>query len=283
METVVRMKLIEVYFLYFMAYSLVGWLCETVYCSCLAGNFINRGFLNGPFCPVYGAGALAILWSMNGLARNPVLIFIVGIFLTTGIEYLTGYLLETAFKTKWWDYSNKRYNIHGRVCLENSILFGLMSVVLILVIHPAFIRLAAGLPDMVVTWSTVLLAVYLAADLSLTLTTILKLIGRLEKINTMMDAIKEKLDSSGWYNTVNIRERIEKLFEAGERIGESPLYQTIQNLRDGVKKIENDNRLLQKRLIAAFPDLKSIKYPEYLNNIREQILNVKSRMPNNRK
>ena len=122
--------------LLFLCYSFLGWACETVYCSIGKRKFVNRGFLNGPLCPVYGFGALAVLYFLRPVSDNIPLLFVSGMVLTSVIEYITGYLLEKLFATKWWDYSSRRFNIHGRVCLRNSLMFGALSVVAVRVIDP---------------------------------------------------------------------------------------------------------------------------------------------------
>ena len=131
----------RILFLLFLIYSAVGWLCESVYCSVPARKFINRGFLNGPLCPIYGVGALLADALLTPVAWSLPLLFLGGAIVTSVLEYFTGWLLETLFHAKWWDYSNKKWNLHGRVCLRNSILFGLMCVILLRVLHPLLLGL----------------------------------------------------------------------------------------------------------------------------------------------
>ncbi|WP_291967709.1 putative ABC transporter permease [Caloramator sp.] len=129
--------------IYFTFYSFIGWCLETVFASVNKRKFINRGFLYGPFCPIYGFGALLIIFSEE-LLRNVVkpeslsvtLKILVAILLTTTLEYITGFILEKIFNRKWWDYSNNFLNLHGRICLTYSILWGILAYILINVIHP---------------------------------------------------------------------------------------------------------------------------------------------------
>ena len=136
----------RILFLLFLIYSAVGWLCESVYCSVPARKFINRGFLNGPLCPIYGVGALLADALLTPVAWSLPLLFLGGAIVTSVLEYFTGWLLETLFHAKWWDYSNKKWNLHGRVCLRNSILFGLMCVILLRVLHPLLLGLVLLVP-----------------------------------------------------------------------------------------------------------------------------------------
>lgn len=133
---------------YFMIYSVVGWIYETTLCSITDRHFVNRGFLNGPYCPIYGSGALLDVLIL-GRIENPFLLFILGVLVTCSLEYLTSYVMEKLFKARWWDYSDKKFNIGGRVCLLGAVVFGLFSVVLIKLLHPAVRSLADKLPVLV--------------------------------------------------------------------------------------------------------------------------------------
>ena len=113
------------WFLAFLFYSFAGWCCETVYCSVLQGKLVNRGFLNGPLCPVYGFGALLVIFLLQGTQQTPMALFFSGMLVTSVLEYFTSWLLEKLFHMKWWDYSGYIFNIDGRVCLEGLIIFGL--------------------------------------------------------------------------------------------------------------------------------------------------------------
>ena len=118
--------------LYFFIYSFLGWVCECIYCGVPAKKFINRGFLAGPYCPIYGCGALAVIYTLTPFSDNVVILFGMGVIVTSALEYITSYMMEKLFHTKWWDYSKHPFNIHGRICLKNSILFGLMVFILVL-------------------------------------------------------------------------------------------------------------------------------------------------------
>ena len=107
--------------------SFGGWVYETIYCSVVEGEFTKRGFLFGPTCPIYGIGALAV-WLVLGQISNPFVVFFIGGFLATVIEYSTGLFLERRFKKKWWDYSMFKFNLHGRICPQASAVFGAFSV-----------------------------------------------------------------------------------------------------------------------------------------------------------
>ena len=109
---------------------------ESTLCSITQRKPVNRGFLNGPICPVYGFGALIIVFTLENVKGNLLALFLASAVLTCTLEYITSYLLEKLFKTQWWDYSKRRFNLNGRICLEGAIVFGLLSVLLMEFIHP---------------------------------------------------------------------------------------------------------------------------------------------------
>ena len=120
--------------------SFGGWVYETIYCSVVEGEFTKRGFLFGPTCPIYGIGALAV-WLVLGQISNQFIVFIIGGFLATVIEYSTGLFLERRFKKKWWDYSMFKFNLHGRICPQASAVFGAFSVTSVFVLVPTMLNI----------------------------------------------------------------------------------------------------------------------------------------------
>lgn len=129
--------------IYYAVYSFYGWVCETVYCSVWEKRYARRGFLRGPYCPVYGLGAVLVLTLCIHHKENPALVFCITLVAASVVEYLTGWLFETALQMRLWDYSGNRLNIKGRVCLLNSILFGFLGLAAIYVVHPPTVKLIA--------------------------------------------------------------------------------------------------------------------------------------------
>lgn len=112
--------------IYFMFYSIIGYLAEVIFCSIYQKKLVGRGFLFGPYCPIYGAGSLLILFATSNIQDNVVLTFVVSAAVCSALEYLTSWLMEKLFHIRWWDYSKTdRINLHGRICLRNSIIFGI--------------------------------------------------------------------------------------------------------------------------------------------------------------
>lgn len=157
---------------YFVFYSFIGWFIETVYMSLRAGEFVKRGFLNGPFCPVYGFGALIIIFLLNSL-KDRMELFITGsILLTTILEYITGLAMKIAFNRTWWDYSDEPFNIHGFICLKSSIMWGILSVILICFIHPHINHMISRIPACFRKVASYALILYFITDLAVTVSVI---------------------------------------------------------------------------------------------------------------
>lgn len=151
-------------FIFFMIYSFGGWLVESIFRSLRRGSLIKTGFLKGPFCPIYGFGAMAIIIFLNKYKSNVPLLFISSVFLTGLIEYMTSYGLEKILAIKLWGYSHRKFNINGRVCLQNGLLFGILSIFLIKFIHPLTRRFLGKIPDRFLFIIAKLLGIYLTID-----------------------------------------------------------------------------------------------------------------------
>lgn len=124
------------YFLIFIIYAILGWIMETCLCSISQKKLVNRGFLIGPYCPIYGWGCLAIIFLLKPYTKDPLVLICMTIIICSILEYFTSWIMEKIFHARWWDYSNKKYNIEGRICLKNSIFFGIGGVLVLLIIQP---------------------------------------------------------------------------------------------------------------------------------------------------
>lgn len=151
--------------LYFFIYGFGGWCCEVIYCSIIQKKLTNRGFLYSPICPIYGFGGAGMVLCFNWLTAYSygfVIVAIGGLVLTSAIEYVTSYAMEKIFNMRWWDYSKKPFNINGRICLINSVMFMIMTLFLIYGLHP-FVsdKLALVKPSWVISIATFLTCVLL--------------------------------------------------------------------------------------------------------------------------
>ena len=123
-------------FFYFIIYSFLGWCVEVLYAYKNQKKFVNRGFLHGPICPIYGLCISSMVIVLDNINVTLPLLLILATIVISTIEYLTGYILEKLFKTKYWDYTDDPFNIHGRICLHFSIMWGITSVGVVKIIHP---------------------------------------------------------------------------------------------------------------------------------------------------
>ena len=153
---------IRVYFLLFITYSFFGWCIEVIGKLIQYKRFINRGFLVGPYCPIYGVGALLITFLLKKYTGDPIVLFIMAIVVCGILEYLTSYFMEKIFHARWWDYSQKKFNINGRVCLDTIIPFGLLGMFIMYVSNPFLIGKIEALPELELNIiSGVLLTIFL--------------------------------------------------------------------------------------------------------------------------
>ncbi|MGN1337117.1 MAG: hypothetical protein ACI4WW_01410 [Candidatus Coprovivens sp.] len=132
------MEIVCKYFLLFLFYSFLGWVLEMVVCSIADKKVVNRGFLIGPYCPIYGSGCLLIIFLLNKYQDDPFTLFIMAIIVCSLLEYFTSYIMEKLFKARWWDYSDRMFNINGRICLDNLVLFGVLGLLIFYVANPFF-------------------------------------------------------------------------------------------------------------------------------------------------
>lgn len=167
------------YFLYFMFYSFIGWCMEVLLVLIQDKKFVNRGFLIGPYCPIYGYGVLLIILLLKDFMFNPIALFLLSMILCMILEYLTSYVMEKIFKARWWDYSDKKFNLNGRICLETSIPFGLGGTLIMYVINPFVVKVVGKLPlNLLLIISTLLKVIYIIDNI-VSFSTIIKI----DKIN----------------------------------------------------------------------------------------------------
>lgn len=125
----------------FLLYSFIGWVVESIYCFIVDKKFVNRGFLIGPSLPIYGFGCLIIVFLLDRFRDNPIILFIMATIICSVLEYITSYIMEKIFKTRWWDYSNMKFNLNGRICLRNMMFFGILALIMSYVVNPFVIRM----------------------------------------------------------------------------------------------------------------------------------------------
>ena len=129
------------YFLLFIIYSIIGWILEIIFAFINLKKFVNRGFLIGPYCPIYGAGCLLLTILLSKYAEDTIVLFALSIIICSILEYLTSWIMEKIFKLRWWDYSDMKFNINGRICLETMLPFGIIGVIVVKFINPFLLEL----------------------------------------------------------------------------------------------------------------------------------------------
>ncbi|MDB3752338.1 hypothetical protein C4267_00145 [Clostridioides difficile] len=281
------MSTFYIQFLYFVIYSFIGWCCETTYCSVLQKQFVNRGFLNGPFCPIYGFGALAIVATLTPFVHNIPLLFLFSIIITSIMKYCTSFILEKIFNMTWWDYSKHKFNIHGRVCLENSLMFGVLSLIVMLIVHPIVVDFINSISKNVLFIFAISIEIYFVLDLVITVHTILQLNGKLKQINLIIKELKDKKEYYKLITQETIENKLESLVENRldtledrfEILKEKENYRYAKNRIDELKNKLNtllsNHKLLHRRIIKAFPNISSNKHTDILNKIKENIKSIK--------
>ena len=249
-------------FLLFTLYSFMGWASESIYCSLSERKFINRGFLSGPFCPVYGAGGVLVTAALSSLQGNVPVLFISAVLLTSILEYLTGLALEKLFNVKYWDYSKYKINLHGRVCLKNSIIFGIMSVVIIIYVNPVLFIMMRSIPAPMLPVISAIFIIYFLIDTYITSRAMLRLNGKLSELQQIIDEIKEKAHTATVETIEVLQETIADHIDEKTKLRIKWLYQKKGLLESGI-------RLTQRRIIKAFPTMTSFKNNESLQRIKE--------------
>ena len=207
-------KLLD-YIFFFYLYSICGWIGECIYCSVLDRKLTNRGFLTGPMCPIYGTGALSMLVSLGWIrpffsARFPsfvgeiisfFLVVILGTLVCDIVEYLTSYIMEKLFHARWWDYSNKKYNLHGRICLHHSLFWAIGAVVFIYILNPFVGRNILNLfSDKVLLNTLVIITIIFIIDLIHALISAIPIRKLVDKLLYFTKSLKELPDtfSESW-------------------------------------------------------------------------------------
>lgn len=272
----------------FFVYSFLGWCTEVSYAALVTGKFVNRGFLNGPVCPVYGFGVVIVLSILVPLKGNLLVLFIGSVILTSLLEWLTGFLLEKIFHQRWWDYSDQPFNIGGYICLRFSIAWGFACLIVVDAIHPTVFWLITSIPHGIGVVILGILAVIMAVDLIATVRTITNMNQQLQEIDELARKIKGMSNEFG-------EQLADKVLDAAEKGTElrSGLTEELEDLRDTIEKIreklsqrqeqrQNEldelkerlnevmNRKImgQRRILKAYPKLDSLPHRQALRRVR---------------
>ena len=259
----------------FIIYAFLGWCSEVAFAAVNKGKFVNRGFLNGPVCPIYGVGMLIVVLCLWNLRDRPLLLFLGSALLTTALEFVTGFVLDRFFHDKWWDYSDMPFNIKGYVCLKFTILWGLAASFIIGAIHRFIYMLIEKTPFVL---GVILLAVFSAAfiaDFIVTLTALVKLPKKLKAMAEAERALRAVSDKIG----ENISDTTIAAKEKGEALAEEnkPRLEELKAEYEKKKKELSamlERNFVQRRIFKAFPNLKNGRYKAIFDRISELKLKV---------
>lgn len=281
-------------FYFFILYSFLGWAMESTFVSFHAKEWVNRGFLSGPFCPIYGTGALLMILLLSPVTDHIFLLFFGGFLLASVVEYVIAAILEKLFHASWWDYSNKKWNIRGRICLERSVQWGLLTIVMMRLIHPFIESIVEHIPLLLGEAAGTLLLMYLVADAGLTVQHILRLNEKLAHLSEATEDVRRKLESTKLYSAKQElaehleslpaaqllrewKERMEETYgdieqmQLEERLrGEYIANEIRERLEYKVRALEQHSRT-ERRLIHAFPNLHSQNFDRELQDLRSYI------------
>ena len=253
-------EIIKIIF-YFFLYSFLGWAMESIYLSFGQRKWVNTGFLYGPFCPIYGFGAVVLYVLLIKLQGKPLIIFLVVFVVLSIWEYFVGFLLEKLFKTKYWDYSNNRFNINGRVCLLNSIYWGFLSIFFIEIWNPIIEMQVAKVPDSIILYLDIILLAYFVIDIVFSSIKATNLPKRIKKLIKLGETLKVKL------------EELKKTSSEKQKLALQNKIDDLK-LRQKIMRVKVDRQIAKLR--RAFPSIQSEHIKEYLK-LKVQELKNKTR------
>lgn len=266
------------FFFYF--YCFVGWCIESTYVSLHQRRWVNRGFMRGPFLPLYGSGAIMMLVVSMPFQEYLPLVYVAGCIGATALEYVTGVTMEALFKVRYWDYSDKKFNFQGHICLGTSLAWGLLTILMTRLVHKPVERLVLAIPGTVLTVLTLVLTVGIACDFALSFKAAMDLrdiLVMMEKAKEEMMHIQKRLDVIIALADSDLQARREEWNEAKENWIEANEARRVaaaqQRARIGesvtVKAAE-----LKAGIEEKFADLKQRamdKPSAYLESVREEI------------
>ncbi|MDD3214470.1 MAG: putative ABC transporter permease [Eubacteriales bacterium] len=272
------------YLWYFLVYAFLGWCTEVVFAAFKNGRFVNRGFLNGPVCPIYGFGIVTVLLCLRPFAGNLSALYIGSVVLTTVLELATGFLMEKLFHQRWWDYSNMPLNIGGYVCMLFSLVWGAACVMIVELLQPVVAKAVVLLTEPL---STILLIVFSALflwDVILSSAKAFKLDRKLSQIDEAANALRRISDRLG--ETMADGALVLKATDAYTR---DELQAANQRARAALEEAEKARAELKarylelvermglehNRLLKAFPHLRSTRHPAALDAVKEKLARLR--------
>ena len=276
---------------FFFIYGVLGWCVEVAYAAVKQGKFVNRGFLNGPICPIYGVGVVSVIYCLGEVKGNLAALYAASVVLVTVIEGITGFVMDKLFHHKWWDYSKQPLNIGGYVCLIFSLIWGVFCVFIMKIFQPMVSGVVIHIPFIIGFPVLVVCMVGMIADLYVTATAILKLNKRLEAMDKIAAELHELSDRMGENIFENVKDGMEKEerlkdkaryakeagrelkaeYDAEMRARYEEMTAKKEELRRRYEKMLQEKGVVGERLIQAFPGMESRKHKDILQELKESI------------
>ena len=263
--------------LYFFVYGFLGWCTEVIFAAFKQHRFVNRGFLNGPICPIYGVGVTLVIACLEAFQSNLLLLYISSVILVTVLEGVTGWAMDKLFHNKWWDYSKLPFNIGGYVCLLFSLIWGVACVFIVYFVHPLIHQVLSLIPHTAGIALIAILGIALLSDMIVTTSAIVKFNQYLELLKHITDelhAISNQIGAELYQNVMHVLDMKEssrqKLVDVKLEVSEEIRMQIVelktraQNLGEKVPKPA-------RRLLKAFPKLESRNYKAQLELFRQKL------------
>ena len=282
---------------FFAIYSVIGWIIEVAYHAVTMGKVINRGFLNGPLCPVYGSGVLMV-FAVLGLFGGDVetmsawILFGVGIVFATLVEFIAGFLLDKLFHARWWDYRDRKFNLNGYICLQFSLIWGMAIAFVLRVVHPTFAALVYKIPERIGAAILGVFYVIFLIDLVITVMSVLKMNEQLRKMEELQKAILTLSDGMSEIigeKTIKTVDKVDKAKVFADKIldeiaEDSEAYKAEHEMRreELEAKLEHIRKQIMyrrlfgtRRILWSNPNLSHDRYQDTLEKLREYAKNIR--------
>lgn len=231
------MEKIAIGFLLFLIYSFIGWCMEVILCSFLEKKLVNRGFLIGPICPIYGAGAVIITIALSGYKDDWIVVFCMAMILSGALEYFTSFAMEKIFHARWWDYSQNKFNINGRICLETMVPFGILGLTIIYLLNPFFYNLLELIPQSILNIISIIMAIILITDVTISFNVISKVTKTVKTVTS-----ENKKDNTKEI-TEKVKEILKKTWQGNRLIEAFPRFETIkEKVKKVAKKVKREKK-----------------------------------------
>ena len=241
--------------LFFYIYCFFGWIIESIYVSVCTGNWVNRGFMRGPVIPIYGTGAIIILFAVIPFRTSPILVFIIGTIAASVLEFVTGFVMERIYKVRYWDYSDKPFNLCGYICLFNSLCWGVLSILLIYLVHSWVEKGVLFLNDMVLLSIDSGISSLFIVDLfnsSTTAVELKKMLANSQKLKDDLMNVHNKMIANGKEKMDELKKMsLQELYiSARDNITNIALDEDSPELQNLKKKLDSLKDKYYKRMLA---------------------------------